>query len=138
MICSTHSNLTNTNFKTCCCLQYRLILLTMLKIQHNILRAKQKHAYNEVVIRIITKDCYHSVRQCSKYTNMLLVKTLGVILLTSCVRQCLPMDVDKYLKFQATIMQGCDLSSHVLVRTKRTNPIWICIWFGDTKFATFP
>ena len=34
--------------------------------------------------------------------------------------------------------QGCDISSRVSCRTKRTNPIWICIWFGDTKFAIFP
>ena len=34
--------------------------------------------------------------------------------------------------------QGCDVSSRVSGRTKRTNPIWICIWFGDTKFAIFP
>ena len=34
--------------------------------------------------------------------------------------------------------QGCDVSSHVSGRTKRTNPIWICIWLRDTKFAIFP
>ena len=35
-------------------------------------------------------------------------------------------------------IQGCDVSSCVSGRTKRINPIWICIWFGDTKFAIFP
>ena len=34
--------------------------------------------------------------------------------------------------------QGCDVSSRISGQTKRTNPIWICIWFGDTKFAIFP
>ena len=34
-------------------------------------------------------------------------------------------------------LQGWDVSSHVSVRTKRTNTIWICIWFGNTKFAIF-
>ena len=33
--------------------------------------------------------------------------------------------------------QGCDVWSHVSGLTKRTNPIWICIWFGDTKFTIF-
>ena len=28
-----------------------------------------------------------------------------------------------------------DVSSRISCRTKRTNPIWFCIWFGDTKFA---
>ena len=37
-----------------------------------------------------------------------------------------------------TISQGCDVLSHVSGRTKRTNPIWICIWFGHTSFAIFP
>ena len=34
--------------------------------------------------------------------------------------------------------QGCDVSSRVSCRIKRTNLIWICIWFRDTKFAIFP
>ena len=37
-----------------------------------------------------------------------------------------------------TWMQGCDVSSRVSGQTKRTNLIWICIWFGDTTFAIFP
>ena len=37
-----------------------------------------------------------------------------------------------------TYVQGCDALSHVSGRTKRTNPIWICIWFGYTKFAFSP
>ena len=32
------------------------------------------------------------------------------------------------------VRQGWDESSGVLGRTKRTNPKWICIWFGDTKY----
>ena len=35
-------------------------------------------------------------------------------------------------------IQGCNVSSRVSGRTKRANPIWICICFGDTKFAIFP
>ena len=35
-------------------------------------------------------------------------------------------------------IQGCDISSRESCRTKRTNPIGICIWFGYTKFAIFP
>ena len=37
-----------------------------------------------------------------------------------------------------TLLQGCDVSSRVSGQTKRTNLIWICIWFGDTTFAIFP
>ena len=37
-----------------------------------------------------------------------------------------------------SISQGCDVSWYVMGQTKRTNQIWICIWFGDTKFAIFP
>ena len=34
--------------------------------------------------------------------------------------------------------QGWDVSSQVSCWTKRTNPIWFCIWFDDTKFWHFP
>ena len=37
-----------------------------------------------------------------------------------------------------TDIQGCDVSSSVSGRTKRTNLIGICILFGDTKFSIFP
>ena len=37
-----------------------------------------------------------------------------------------------------TDLQVCDILSRVSDRTKRTNPIWSCIWFGNTKFAIFP
>ena len=35
------------------------------------------------------------------------------------------------------LCQGCTVSSHVSVRTKRTIPIWICIGFGYTKICHF-
>ena len=38
----------------------------------------------------------------------------------------------------ATNLKGCDVLSRVSCRTKRTNPIWFCMWFGDTQFAIFP
>ena len=34
--------------------------------------------------------------------------------------------------------QGCDVSSRASGRTITTNPIWICNWLGDSKFAIFP
>ena len=47
------------------------------------------------------------------------------------VRQCQSLIIE-------SLFQGCDVSSRVSGRSKRTNPIWICIWFGETKFAIFP
>ena len=47
-----------------------------------------------------------------------------------CIPLIRPMDISKV----TNIVTYSRLSG----QTKRTNPIWICIWFGDTKIANFP
>ena len=42
-----------------------------------------------------------------------------------------------FLKVFFTTNQGCDVSSRVLPRTKRTMPFFIFIWFGDTLGICF-
>ena len=41
--------------------------------------------------------------------------------------------IDRLCYVKLGYVQGWDISSRVSGRTKRTNPIWFCIWFGDTK-----
>ena len=54
------------------------------------------------------------------------------------IRWALYSQINVLSPMKHTEAQGCDVLSRVSGRTKRTNPIWICIWFGNTKFAIFP
>ena len=59
---------------------------------------------------------------------------------TLCVKKAISLEInDRSVRpIKALPKVSCDVSSHLSGRTKRTNPIWICIWFGDTQFAIFP